>query len=62
VNPPLTTVRQPARELGRDAAGRLFEMIDGHARRNQTYSTLEFEPIVFPTDLIIRESSGPPPQ
>lgn len=60
VNPPLTTVQQPALDLGREAARRLFEMIDSRARRNSSSAELEFEPIIFPTRLIIRESSGPP--
>lgn len=44
--PPLTTVRQPAIEMGRAAAASLLRLIDGN------------EPLLprFPTDLIIRKS------
>src|SRR5260221_9974153 len=56
INPPLTTVHQPARELGTEAAHRLFELINMRTRRNHTPPESAFEPIVFPTVLVIRGS------
>jgi LacI family transcriptional regulator len=53
VDPPLTTVSQPLRELGTIAAKRLLARIDGGA----------LPPLaeVLPTDLVIRASCGCPP-
>jgi len=53
---PLTAVRQPAGELGRQAARLLFQQIhDGNASSSRTRTR-----IVLPTELIIRESCGCP--
>ena len=49
LQPQLTTVRQPIHELGRAAAQRLLELLEGHRPENQT----------LPTELIVRGSSGP---
>lgn len=51
-SPPLTTVRQAPREVGRVIAETLVDRLLG---RSQSVS------IVLPGELIIRESSGPPP-
>lgn len=49
-DPPLTTVRLPARALG-EAAGRiLLDRLAGHAVATRT---------ILPTELIVRESTGP---
>lgn len=50
-NPPLTTVRQPAFEMGRVATEMLINLIE--SRRPVT----EFEKKVFPTQMQIRDSS-----
>jgi LacI family transcriptional regulator len=52
VDPPLTTVRQPLRELGTLAAQRLLARIDGAA--------LPLLAQVLPTELIVRASCGCP--
>ena len=52
VEPPLTTIRQPSYELGKVAAQKLFEMINGDLQ--------QFEPIVLPVELIVRGSTAPP--
>jgi DNA-binding LacI/PurR family transcriptional regulator len=51
-DPSLTTVRQPALEMGHQAARLLFDLIEGHAPAT--------EPIVLPTELVVRSSTGPP--
>lgn len=48
--PSLTTVRQPAVEMGQQATRLLFDLIEDRAASNQ--------PIVLPTELIVRESTG----
>ncbi len=48
-NPPLTTVHQPMREMGRAAAHHLLEQIDGRSA--------EPTPDVFPTRLVVRAST-----
>ncbi len=53
VEPALTTVRQPVRELGALAADRLHQRITGTA--------LDEGPHVIPTSLVIRSSCGCPP-
>ncbi len=50
VDPPLTTVRLPAYELGRHAMDMLFKMIEGE--------DLEGNGVLLETELIIRESCG----
>lgn len=47
--PPLTTVRQPAYELGRHAARTLIEALNGKRKRKKG--------VILPTELIIREST-----
>ncbi|WP_194895096.1 LacI family DNA-binding transcriptional regulator [Catenulispora pinisilvae] len=49
--PPLTTVRQPLRELGATAARMLTAHLGGEA--------LPTEPVVIPTDFVIRGSTAP---
>ncbi|MCS6844341.1 MAG: LacI family transcriptional regulator [Caldilineales bacterium] len=49
-DPPLTTVRQPAREMGVAAARLLFDLIEGRPA--------EAEEIVLPTELVVRSSTG----
>ncbi|MCH6231120.1 LacI family DNA-binding transcriptional regulator [Microbacterium sp. CFH 31415] len=51
--PPLTTVRQNFREVGRIAMERLLAQIDDPDAPSQT--------TLIPTELVVRESSGPPP-
>ena len=46
-DPPLTTVHQPARALGREMARMLVEAIDG----------LDPSPLILPTHLTVRESA-----
>jgi LacI family transcriptional regulator len=50
----LTTVRQPLTDMARDAARILVERIEGH-------DGLERQRLVFPTHLVQRTTSGPPP-
>ncbi|QIQ02498.1 LacI family DNA-binding transcriptional regulator [Streptomyces liangshanensis] len=47
--PPLTTVRQPAREMGETAARMLLEHLGGAAAPD--------EPVVLPTELVVRQSA-----
>ena len=49
--PPLTTVRVPLDEIGRDIAQELLAKLDGHPPPR----------IEFPVRLVLRGSSGPPP-
>lgn len=51
VTPPLTTVRQPARQMGRLAMERILQILRGES---------EMKDIVLPGELIIRESTAPP--
>jgi DNA-binding LacI/PurR family transcriptional regulator len=48
-NPPLTTVAQPIKQLGSEMAKMLVSLIGGELAG----------PLILPTRLIIRESSGP---
>jgi LacI family transcriptional regulator len=48
--PALTTVRQPSREMGEKAASMLLSHLAGE--------TLPEEPLIVPTSLVIRESTG----
>lgn len=54
VSPPLTTVRQPTRELGRSAARMLLERINGEAETP--------DELILPAELVQRESCGCPPR
>ncbi|GIU93507.1 MAG: LacI family transcriptional regulator [Acidimicrobiia bacterium] len=47
----LTTIRQPATELGSEGARRLLGLLDGGPGDGR---------IVLPTELVVRESTGPP--
>jgi LacI family transcriptional regulator len=51
--PPLTTVRQDRVAMGREAVRRLVAMIEDNE---------EVAPIILPTQLIIRKSTGPAPR
>jgi DNA-binding LacI/PurR family transcriptional regulator len=48
-HPPLTTVQQPIRQLGREMAKMLIALIDGE----------QPSPLILPTRLIVRESTEP---
>jgi LacI family transcriptional regulator len=50
--PPLTTVRQDRVAMGRGAVQRLVAMIEG---------TEETSPLILPTQLVVRKSTGPAP-
>jgi DNA-binding LacI/PurR family transcriptional regulator len=50
-DPPLTTVRQPIRQLGREMAKMLISLIGGE----------QPSPLILPTQLIVRESTEPQP-
>jgi DNA-binding LacI/PurR family transcriptional regulator len=52
VEPPLTTVHQPMREVGEFAAGLVLDRISGIAR--------EPGPHLLPAKLVVRESTAPP--
>ena len=51
-DPPLTTVRLPAHELGRTVGAALLDRIAGRGVEART---------VLPTELVLRSSTGPPP-
>ncbi|MEA3309049.1 MAG: LacI family DNA-binding transcriptional regulator [Chloroflexota bacterium] len=50
LHPQLTTVKQPALEMGRQAARLLFDLIENN--------TLLSTPVILPTELIVRGSTG----
>ncbi|MFP4344652.1 MAG: LacI family DNA-binding transcriptional regulator [Anaerolineales bacterium] len=52
-HPALTTVRQPSLEMGHQAARLLFDFIENQAVLSQ--------PMILPTELIVRASTGPAP-
>ena len=52
LDPPLTTILQPAYEMGQKAIGLLFEYL------SHKYIKLEEEHFVLPSRLVIRESTG----
>lgn len=56
--PQLTTVRQPLRAMGAKAADLLMALI---ARQNGASAVLTDDPVVFPTEPVIRSSVGPRP-
>ena len=49
--PGLTTVAQPTRDMGRAACQKLFEAISNPG---------EQQVLVYPVDLVVRESTAPP--
>lgn len=51
VSPPLTTIRQPAREMAREAASLLLDRLANPARESRR---VEFQP-----ELVVRRSTGP---
>jgi LacI family transcriptional regulator len=51
--PGLTTIAQPTREMGRAACQKLFEAISEPG---------EQQVLVYPVDLVVRESTAPPPR
>jgi DNA-binding LacI/PurR family transcriptional regulator len=51
--PPLTTIRQDVRAKGRDAVAALVRAINDPSGRP--------ERVVLPAELVVRESTGPPP-
>lgn len=51
-SPPLTTIRLPARDIGRQAARLLMAMLEEQA--------IESADILLPTELILRDSTQPP--
>lgn len=51
--PPLTTIRQDRVAMGRGAVQRLIALIEG---------TGETSPLILPTQLIVRKSTGPAPE
>lgn len=53
VEPPLTTVNQPRREIGQAAMALLIEQLGGRADRPD---------LVLPTRLVLRASTAPPPE
>jgi LacI family transcriptional regulator len=56
LNPPLSTVTQPAQEIGQLAAERLIELIE-RKQKSPAPSTMK-----LPTTLVVRESSRPLPK
>jgi LacI family transcriptional regulator len=52
-NPQLTTVRQDRIAMGRGAVQRLIDLIEG---------TGEVSPLILPTQLVVRKSTGPVPE
>ena len=51
--PPLTTMRQDRVAIGRGAVQRLVAMVEG---------TEEASPLIVPTQLVVRKSTGPAPK
>jgi LacI family transcriptional regulator len=51
-SPPLTTIREPFYEIGREAADRLLRIIDGN-RLSETQ-------LILPAELVVRSSTAPP--
>ena len=59
-NPPLTTVGQPIRQLGEQAADLLLRVIENGVQLTVEDSA---QPNVqLPNELIVRQSTGPPPR
>lgn len=59
IDPALTTVRQPAEELGRHAARLLLDVLSRENRSDQAEGGA-VAGIVLKTDLVVRESAAPP--
>jgi LacI family transcriptional regulator len=53
VTPPLTTIREPFQRMGYEAAVAIIKLIEGKRLLKNN--------VVFPVELIIRESTAPPP-
>jgi LacI family transcriptional regulator len=51
--PPLTTVREPFQQMGYEAAGMLLRIVQG--------KRLSPRNLVLPVDLVVRETTAPPP-
>ena len=51
LQPPLTTVAIPQREIGTHAARMILDRLDGEL--------LDAAPLLLPTELVIRGSTGP---
>ena len=58
MRPSLTTVRQPLAEKGRVAAAALTAAIEA----GRSGRPVEAEHVVLPTELVVRESTGPAPR
>ena len=57
MDPPLTTVRQPIEEMGREMARMLLELMDVGRKKGEQVSGLQPPARVLPTELIRRASS-----
>ncbi|MEQ9344864.1 MAG: LacI family DNA-binding transcriptional regulator [Thalassospira sp.] len=57
-DPPITTVRQPRRRLGEQAITLLLDRLGAKA----PFENREKGPVIVPTELIIRQSTGPCPK
>jgi LacI family transcriptional regulator len=53
VSPQLTTIAQPIQEMGRHAVRMLLELLAGRE--------LDMTHVTLPTELIVRQSTGPAP-
>ena len=60
-NPPLTTVGQPIRELGKRAADLLLRVIEGGAVELAEVADSAQPNVLLPNELIVRQSTAPPP-
>jgi LacI family transcriptional regulator len=60
-NPPLTTVGQPIRELGKRAADLLLRVIEGGAAEPAELADSSQPNVLLPNELIVRQSTAPPP-
>jgi LacI family transcriptional regulator len=59
-HPKLTTIVQPAQELGRKGMELLVQQIEMHDR-GETNPAAAYEPVLLEAELRIRESTAPPP-
>lgn len=64
-NPQLTTIEQPFIDMGRKAVGMLLKVIapeeNGHGHSGEANEPLDANPLLLPTHLIVRSSTGPVP-